>query len=109
MLDLDLRIVRHDWSSQKPAMPTAFTLVGYGSPHVLSADGRPPLVIDAEGVVLASGAVYTWCRTSCCGPNPRYWSSAEAAADFHGSYIVGHDGNITSPVSEEPISLGNNS
>lgn len=97
MPEFDIRTVREDWTSHKPAMPAPFTLVGYQSPYVLASNGRPPLIIDAEGVVLASGAVYAWCRTGCCGQNPRRWPSVEAAADFHGSFIVGHDGSIIAP------------
>jgi len=97
MLEFDIRIVREAWTSHKPAMPEPFTLVGYESPYVFAVDGRPPLIIDAEGIILISGAVYTWCRSGCCTQNPRKWPSIEAAANFHGSYIVRHDGNVTAP------------
>jgi len=97
MLEFDIRTVREDWTSHKPTMPEPFTLVGYQSPYVLASAGRPPLIIDAEGVVLTSGAVYTWCRTGCCEQNPRRWPSTEAAANFHGSYIVGNDGSLAAP------------
>ena len=97
MLEFELRAVREDWSSGTPSMPQPFALVGYQSPYVLPSGGRPPLLIDAEGVVLMSGAVYAWCRTGCCGANPRHWPSVEAAADYHGSYIIGADGTVRGP------------
>ena len=97
MIEPDLRDVRDDWSRGKLSIPQPFALVGYQSPYVVSSDGRPPLVIDAEGVVLLSGAVYAWCRTGCCGPSPRHWPSVEAAADYHGSYIVGPNGAVRAP------------
>lgn len=88
MSQLDLQMVREDWAGHMAAMPEPFVLVGYESPYVLARDGRPPLIIDAEGIILASGAVYTWCRAGCCAPEPRKWPRIEAAAEFHGSYIV---------------------
>ena len=98
MSDFDLQMVREDLRRAAPPLPESFTLVAYESPYVLStSDSRPPLVIDAEGVTLISGAVYTWCRTGCCGSNPRQWPSVEAAADYHGSYIVARDGSIQTP------------
>lgn len=69
-------------------MPKAFMLIGHGGPNILNDHGRPPTVIDAEGVQLLSGAVYTWCRTDCCPDRPRSWPSIEAAADFHGSLVL---------------------
>jgi hypothetical protein len=69
-------------------MPKAFMLIGQGGPHVLEDHGNPPTIIDAEGIQLVSGAVYTWCHTDCCTARPRSWPSVEAAADYHGSLIL---------------------
>lgn len=96
-LDREIQMVRADWTGPKATTPEPFVLVGYESPYVLAADGRCPLVIDAEGVIFLSGAVYTWCHTGCCEQNPRRWPSVKEAADFHGSYVVGRDGSVRTP------------
>lgn len=97
MLKIDIQIVRDEWASHQPPMPESFILLGRHSPYVLTTDGHPLLVIDAEGIILTSGAVYTWCRTGCCNPDPRKWPTIDAAAEYHGSCIVHHDGTITAP------------
>ena len=82
--------VAQEWASSGHRIPEPFVLVGYTGPHVVNDHGTAPLLIDAEGVVLASGAVYAWCAAGCC-ERPRRWGSVDAAADFHGSYIVTGD------------------
>lgn len=79
-------------------MPRAFMLVGQGGPHVLDDHGIPPTIIDAEGVQLLSGAVYTWCHTDCCSDRPRSWPSVEAAADYHGSLVLFPDETPLDPM-----------
>lgn len=83
--------VTQEWASSGHRLPEPFVLVGYSGPQVVNEHGATPLLIDAEGVVLASGAVYAWCSGGCC-ERPRRWDSVDAAADFHGSYIVTGDG-----------------
>lgn len=80
--------VAADWNEGGRAIPRTFVLVGYAGPYVVNDHGTAPLMVDAEGVVLGSGAVYAWCHGGCCAPMPRRWPSVDAAADFHGSYIV---------------------
>lgn len=83
----DAQRVAREWMAGGHRLPEPFVLVGYAGPHVINDHGSPPLLADAEGVALPSGAVYTWCHYGCC-TNPRRWDSIDAAADFHGSYIV---------------------
>lgn len=80
-------LIIKEWGSSGHRLPEPFVLVGHSGPYVVEAHGAAPLLIDAEGVVLESGAVYTWCTGGCC-ERPRRWDSVDAAADFHGSYIV---------------------
>lgn len=95
--EMDFREIRDRWSVGGLETPKAFMLVGRGGPDVLDGEaGRGALVVDAEGVTLRSGATYAWCRNGCC-EQPRYWPSVEAAADFHGSYIVCGDGTVRAP------------
>lgn len=97
MSETDVPAVGDRWSTGALETPKAFMLIGRGGPNVL--DDQPAggaLVVDAEGVQLRSGATYAWCRTGCCG-QPRYWPSAEAAADFHGSLILDSNGTIRAP------------
>jgi hypothetical protein len=97
MFELETRAVR-----EAVELPRAFVLVGQGGPNVVgSAYGAAPLLVDAEGVVLRSGAVYAWCRTGCCTQVPRQWPSVDAAADYHGSVIVEGDG--TRPPDDPPV------
>lgn len=91
MTDVDLQRVRT--ACARVVLPTPFLLVGEGGLSLVESgartpSGREPLVIDGEGVVLRSGAVFVWCRSGCCAENPQRWSSVEEAAGFHGSYIV---------------------
>jgi hypothetical protein len=97
MVDTDVRRVAADWAGGDPAMPRPFVLVGYNSPYVANDHGTAPLLIDAEGVQLPSGAVYVWCNGCCCADRPRAWPSIEAAADYHGSYIVDSSGAVREP------------
>lgn len=87
----ETRRVARDWSAGENRLPEPFVLVGYTGPHVINDHGTAPLLADADGVALPSGAVYTWCHSGCC-TNPRRWDSIDAAADFHGSYIVTAEG-----------------
>ncbi|HEY3685775.1 MAG TPA: hypothetical protein VGL93_22275 [Streptosporangiaceae bacterium] len=84
----DTHRVADDWKAGGQAIPRPFVLVGYTGPYVANDHGAAPLLIDAEGVVLASGAVYAWCHGGCCAAMPRRWPSVDAAADYHGSYIL---------------------
>lgn len=93
--------VAADWAGGGTSAPEAFVLVGYHGPYVANDHGTPPLLIDAEGVVLASGAVYAWCHGGCCEQRPRPWVSVDAAADFHGSYIVTGNGTVRAPETVE--------
>lgn len=77
-------------------MPRGFMLVGQGGSNVLGHAADEAWVVDAEGVMLRSGAVYAWCRSGCCA-QPKYWPSVEAAADFHGSVILDGDGTVRAP------------
>ena len=83
----DTMRVAREWAAGRYRLPEPFVLVGYAGPYVINDHGAAPLMADAEGVILASGAVYTWCHLGCC-TNPRRWDSIDAAAEFHGSYIV---------------------
>lgn len=98
--------VQVDWGGPKARMPVPFVLVGYDSPYVFPVDGRDPLVVDADGVVFLSGEVFTWCHTGCCTTNPRRWDSVEQAANAHGSYVIGPDGNINDPEALGPDIAG---
>lgn len=70
-------------------LPRSFVLVGRGGINVIDDGGiGAPLVVDGEGVVLRGGAVYAWCRAGCCTDSPRRWPSIDAAADYHGSYVI---------------------
>lgn len=87
-------------------LPQPFVLVGRGGLNVVDDGGiGAPLVIDGEGVVLRGGAVYAWCRAGCCTDSPRRWPSVDAAADYHGSYIIDagavHDDQARRP--EDPL------
>lgn len=96
MVEIDIRIARD--ACGEVDLPKSFVLVGQGGTNVIeSAPGQGPFVIDAEGVELRGGAVFVWCRTGCCAQNPRKWASVDAAADYHGSYIV-ESGGIRLPV-----------
>ncbi|HEY3684776.1 MAG TPA: hypothetical protein VGL93_17200 [Streptosporangiaceae bacterium] len=99
MFELDIKIIHDDWSNtDRVPMPQPFVLVGYQGPYVIPTEsGRGPLLIDAEGVALAGGAVYVWCRSTCCPRQPQRWSSIEAAADYHGSFIIEADGTVREP------------
>lgn len=87
--------ITQEWASSGHRMPEPFVLVGHSGPYVVDDHGTAPLLIDAEGVVLPSGAVYAWCAAGCC-ERPRRWDSVDAAADFHGSYIV-TSGDVREP------------
>lgn len=97
MFEMDTREVSADWAGGGHQVPHPFVLVGYHSPYVANDHGAAPLLIDAEGVMLASGAVYTWCRTGCCTDHPRTWPTIDAAADYHGSYIIDTTGAAHTP------------
>lgn len=97
MNEPDARRVVTDWAGGERPMPRPFVLVGYQGPYVANDHGTAPLLVDAEGVQLASGAVYAWCHGGCCADRPRAWPSIEAAADFHGSYIVDASGAVRDP------------
>lgn len=90
MLELEIRAVRDACATLD--LPSPFVLVGRGGTNVVgSGPGEDPYVIDAEGVILRAGAVYTWCRNGCCDEIPRRWKSVDEAADFHASYIIEDD------------------
>lgn len=87
MFELETRVAREACAAVE--LPRPFLLVGIGGSNVIGAAYGPgPLLIDAEGVVLRSGAVYAWCRTGCCTQIPRAWPSVDAVADYHGSFVV---------------------
>lgn len=96
LTQLDAHRVATDWNAGGHRIPEPFVLVGYTGPHVVNDHGAAPLLIDAEGVVLASGVVYAWCYGGCCA-QPRRWESVDAAADFHGSYIVTGSAAVREP------------
>jgi hypothetical protein len=93
----EVRRVAADWAGGEHRAPEAFVLVGYHGPYVANDHGNPPPLIDAEGVVLASGTVFAWCHGGCCVQRPRAWESIGAATDSHGSYIVAADGAVRVP------------
>lgn len=103
MVQLDIRVDAAPGEAVKAMeMPRAFTLVGQGGANVLGDQiVNAAWVVDAEGVQLRGGAVYAWCYGGCC-ELPRYWSSVEAAADFHGSLILDADGTVRAPRDEAP-------
>lgn len=91
MLEPEIRVAPEACAAVE--LPGGFLLIGHGGANVIDTGiGQTPVVIDAEGVVLRSGTVFAWCRAGCCGQIPQRWSSVDAAADYHGSYIVDHDG-----------------
>lgn len=88
MTQPDVRRAAADWAGGGHRLPEPFVLVGFAGPYVANDHGAPPLLVDAEGVTLASGAVFAWCHGDCCDERPRRWPSVDAAADYHGSFIV---------------------
>lgn len=88
MFELNVRIAADEEEALGAVeVPRAFMLVGKGHANVIGRTADEVLVVDAEGVVLRSGAVYAWCCGGCCS-QPTYWSSVDAVGDFHGSVIV---------------------
>lgn len=96
MSEVDARAISERWSAGVLETPRSFMLIGRGGPDVVSDEPAGALVVDAEGVVLRSGATYAWCRAGCC-EQPRRWPSIDAAADFHGSWILDDDGTVRAP------------
>lgn len=88
MFELEVRIAREACGDVE--LPRPFVLVGRGGLNVVESGpfGWAPFVVDGEGVVLRGGAVYVWCCAGCCRQAPQQWQSVDAAAEFHGSYIV---------------------
>lgn len=100
MLEQEIRAARDACAAIE--QPRAFVLIGQGGPNVIDpGTGRAPIVIDAEGIVLRGGAVYAWCRTGCCDQHPKRWPSVDAAADFHGSWILDRDGTVRAPAADQ--------
>lgn len=97
MFDPDIGAVREACAVAE--VPRGFVLVGLGGLNLVDA-GQPGfgaerarLVVDGEGVVLRGGAVRVWCHGGCCKDVPREWASVDAAAEFHGSYVVEKTGD----------------
>lgn len=91
MFDPDIGAVREACAGAE--VPRGFVLVGQGGLNLVDAgpgfgNERARLVVDGEGVVLRGGAVRVWCHGGCCKYVPQDWASVDAAAEFHGSYIV---------------------
>lgn len=87
MFELEVRVARD--ACDAVDLPGTFVLIGQGGPNVIDVKGgQPPYMVDAEGVVLRSGAVHVWCHAGCCRQIPQQWSSVDAAANYHGSIVV---------------------
>lgn len=90
MFEFEMEIARDACGDVE--LPRPFVLVGQGGLNVIESGSGPfgsaPFVVDGEGVVLRGGAVYVWCCAGCCTRVPQQWQSVDAAAEFHGSYIV---------------------
>lgn len=96
VFELELRTARDACHSVD--LPATFVLIGQGGTNVIEIEGaQAPFVVDAEGVVLRSGAVHVWCHAGCCRQIPQQWASIDAAADYHGSIIVEDGGRPRVP------------
>lgn len=71
-------------------LPVPFVLVGYGYVHQVGVGGPCPLVVDADGVLLADGTAITCSRLAESPKRPRVrtWRTvAEAAAHFDSTAV----------------------
>ena len=101
MSESDARRAGDDWAGGQRPMPEPFVLVGYHGPYVANDHGAAPLLIDAEGVRLSTGAVFAWCHGGCCTDRPRRWETVDAAAEYHGSYIIDATGHAREATTQQ--------